>query len=113
MGNQTTTREKDINTSVMNYLLTIIHVPSPENELQKEVFEYLSHGDRLPVNHEALDRLMSAMTYHINNLRLKHKSCGHIFLNYHIKQTGDIELMLFIDGSLSTLLGTFLKVADV
>lgn len=97
----------------MNYLLTITHIPSPENELQQEVFEYISHGDRLPVNREALDRLMNAMTYHINNVSKKHKPCGHVFLSYHIKPTGDIDLMLFIDGQLSTLSGSFLKVADL
>lgn len=97
----------------MNYLLTIEHVPSPENELQKEVFEYLSHGDRLPVNNDALDRLMSAMMYHINNVCLKHERRGYITLSFHIKQNGDIDLMLFIDNSLSTLFGSFLKVADL
>jgi len=96
----------------MNYLLYIDHILSPKNNLEKEVFEYLSQGDRLSLSIDGMSRLQKAMLYHVSNLNLKHKRCMPVVLSFRPKENGDIEIFIG-DGIMSPFRATFLKVADI
>ena len=96
----------------MNYLFHVQFALTPKNNLEKEVYEYLKQGNRLPVSTEGMERLQQAMLYYVQNLNLKHKRCSPVALSFQPLKNGDIALFIG-HGDVSSFRATFLKVAEV